>query len=183
MSRPQKQTTRRFPIGLFLLVAFITVPLAEIAVFIQVGGVIGVGWTLGLIVITAMIGAWMLRWQGFMVLRRAQSELRHDRIPVQEVFEGLCLVVAGALLLTPGFITDAVGALLLVPPVRARLYRLVSARIEARILREGVRPGPAAPIRPEDEPVVFDAEFEEVDPKESEREPLPPPRGDWGRRR
>ncbi len=179
MSHPQKQTTRRLPIGLFLLVAFIAMPLAEIAVFIQVGGVIGVGWTLALIVLTALIGAWMLRWQGFMVLRRAQEELRHDRIPVLEVFEGLCLVLAGALLLTPGFITDALGALLLVPPVRAWLYRLVSARIEARVLREG---HPAGPGRP-DQPVVIDAEFEEVDPKESEREPLPPPRGDWGRRR
>lgn len=181
MSPSQKQTTRRYPIGLILLVAFVTVPLAEIAVFIEVGSIIGLGWTLLLIVLTAVAGTWMLRWQGFAVLRRAQDELRQDRVPVREVFEGVCLLVAGLLLLTPGFITDALGGLLLLPPVRAYLYRLVSARIEAHVVRGPGRPYGAA--RPGDrDPPVIDVEFEEVEPDDKDPRSMPPPRGDWGPR-
>lgn len=162
------------PIGLILLVLFITVPLAEIAVFIELGGVIGLGWTLALIVLTAVVGTWMLRWQGFAVLSRAQRELERDRVPVLEVFEGLCLLLAGALLLTPGFITDAVGALLLLPPVRAVLYRELRRRLEHRIVAGARGPGPP----PGDRGEAIDVDFEEVEP-DDEREPMPPPRGRW----
>jgi UPF0716 protein FxsA len=88
---------------------------------------------------------------------------------VAEVFEGLCLLVAGVLLLTPGFLTDAAGALLLVPQVRALLYRQVAGYLEQHVVR--------APGSPRDrEPPILDAEFEEIDPGE-----VPPPRGGWGR--
>lgn len=185
MTRSEKQTARRLPVGAILLVAFIAVPLAEIAVFIELGGLIGLGWTLGLIVLTAVVGTWMLRWQGFTVLARAQRELDQDRVPVLEVFEGLCLLLAGALLLTPGFITDTLGALLLLPPVRAVLYREVRKRVEAHIVaRAAGRGGGPGPGR---RPPTIDADFEEVDP-ESERGPeddgpLPPPRRGWDRDR
>ncbi len=100
------------------LIAFITVPIVEIAVFIQVGEQIGMWSTIGVVILTAIIGTAMLRQQGLSVLFRIQENLQANRIPVQELFDGVCLVIAGALLLTPGFVTDAVGFLLFVPPLR-----------------------------------------------------------------
>ena len=115
-------------------------PLAEIAVLIEVGSWIGVWPTLALIVLSALIGTWMLRRRASACCTRAQRLLEQGAMPVTEVFEGLCLLVAGALLLTPGFITDAGGAVLLLPPVRALLYRRIGHYLE----RQCVRP-PAAP--------------------------------------
>lgn len=184
MSPSEKQTTRRFPIGVILLIAFITVPLAEIAVFIELGGLIGLGWTLALIVLTAIAGTWMLRWQGFAVLSRAQRELDQNRVPVYEVFEGLCLLLAGALLLTPGFLTDTLGALLLLPPIRTLLYRNVRKRIEAHIVARTGAPGDGP--GPGGRPPTIDVDFEEVDPErgpDDDGGSMPPPRGGWTRDR
>jgi UPF0716 protein FxsA len=177
MMLAEKQTTRRAwrpPIALIVLACFILVPLAEIAVLIEVGSWLGLGPTLALIVLTAVAGAWMLRRQGLAVLRRAQQQMQDGAAPVGEVFEGFCLVIAGALLLTPGFLTDAAGALLLLPPVRAWLYRRMRRRIEEQVLRTppGERGQP-----PEERATVIDVEFDEV-PDE-----MPEPRGSWGRRR
>ena len=139
MSRSEKQTARRVPIGPILLVAFIVVPLAEIAVLIQVGGWIGLWPTLALIVLTAVIGTAMLRQQGLSVLLRAQRQLEEGTLPVAEVFEGFCLVIAGALLLTPGFITDAVGFACLTPPLRRGVIRALVRRgvVRAAAARAG----------------------------------------------
>jgi len=170
MRRSERQTASRLRLAPFLLLAFILVPLAEIAVLIKVGGLIGLVPTLALIVLTAIIGTWMLRHQGFSVLARAQRQLEQGVMPVAEVFEGLCLLVAGALLLTPGFLTDAAGALLLVPQLRALLYRQVGHYLERHVVRPPGAPGERAPP-------ILDAEFEEIDPDEA---PPPPPRGGWG---
>lgn len=177
MSLGKKQSLRP-PIALVLLIAFIGVPLLEIAIFIQVGGVIGLGWTLALVVLTAIAGTVLLRQQGFQVLRRAQAQLDAGRAPVAEVFEGVCLLFAGALLLTPGFFTDVVGGLLLLPPVRALLFQQVRGRIEVEIARRGER------ARAAEQGEVIDAEFREVEadgPVEGEpKGTMPPPRGGWG---
>lgn len=103
-------------IPLFLL--FVLIPVVEIAVFIQLGGQIGLWNTIGLIILTAFIGTWMLRAQGMRTLARAQESLSRNVIPTGELFDGICLLIAGVLLLTPGFVTDAVGFLLFVPPFR-----------------------------------------------------------------
>ena len=172
MRRSERQTTSRVPLGAILLVAFIVVPLAEIAVLIQVGGLIGLMPTLALIILTAVIGTIMLRRQGFAVLTRAQRQLEQGILPVAEVFEGLCLLVAGALLLTPGFITDSCGALLLLPPVRAFLYRRFGHYLERHVVRAPeAPPGRPSPGPP---PPVLDGEYQEVDDND-----LPPPRGGW----
>ena len=102
--------------AIVLLAAFILVPLIEIAVFIKVGGWIGLWPTLALIVLTAVLGTWQLRAQGIATLARARSQMERGVMPARELFDGLCLLVAGALLLTPGFVTDAMGGLLFVPP-------------------------------------------------------------------
>jgi UPF0716 protein FxsA len=189
MSPPEKQTARSMPIALLVLIAFITVPLLEIAIFIKVGGVIGLGWTLALIIATAMLGTWMLRRQGFQVLRRAQRQLDQGVAPVAEVVEGVCLLIAGLLLLTPGFFTDALGGLLLLPPVRALIMRELRARVEAHVSSRGGRAPGAAGQRG---PTVIEADYEEVESRDpgADAPPaddppakrMPPPRGGWGPR-
>lgn len=115
-----------------LLAIFIGVPIVEIAVFIKVGGILGLWPTLAIVVMTAIIGTTLLRVQGFSTLQRAQAALARDELPLREVFDGLCLLLAGALLLTPGFVTDGVGILLFIPPVRDAVRRLVSRYILSR---------------------------------------------------
>lgn len=110
--------------GLFILLAFIGMPILEIAVFIDVGERIGLLNTIAIVILTAIAGTALLRWQGLSVLGRAQESLRENRFPMEEVFDGLCLVFAGALLLTPGFVTDGIGFLLFAPPVRQLLKRV-----------------------------------------------------------
>ncbi len=164
------------PVGLLLLVAFITVPLIEVALFIRVGSWIGLWPTLLAIVATALIGSFVIRQQGFDLARRAQGKLAGGGMPVREGFDGLCLVVAGLLMVTPGFFTDAVGACLLVPALRGVLYRRLARRIEVHV---GSGPGQGGGPRPGGDPTVVDADYEVV---EDETQPLPPPRGDWGPR-
>ena len=110
-------------------VLFIAVPILEIYLLIQVGEVIGAGWTILLVVLTAVIGVWLLRIQGLSTLTRAQQRLQENQLPAREILEGMALVVAGALLLTPGFFTDTIGFLLLFPPTRLALVSLVAARM------------------------------------------------------
>jgi len=161
--------------GLILLFLMIVVPIVEIAVFIQVGGWMGLWPTLATVVLTAMAGTALLRQQGFATLMRARDNLAAGRFPVAEVFDGLCLVVAGALLLTPGFVTDAVGLLLFVPGLRAYLRRHLSHYLatsgRVQVFSDGRTPpggpGPQGPgagqgPAPGGGPVI-DGEFEEVD--------------------
>lgn len=103
---------------LFLL--FITIPLIEIYLLIQVGSVIGAPLTIALVVLTAVLGAFLLRFQGLMTLQRVQQALARGELPTVPMLEGAVLLVCGALLLTPGFFTDALGFLGLVPPLRRR---------------------------------------------------------------
>ena len=104
--------------NMVLLLAFIIVPIAEIALLVHVGGLIGAWQTIGLVVLTAVIGTALFRAQGFRVLMRAQDVLAQGGFPAEELFDGICILLAGVLLLTPGFITDALGLGLLVPGLR-----------------------------------------------------------------
>ena len=116
---------------MFPLIAFcfLLVPVVEIYLLIQVGQVIGAGWTIVLVVLTAVIGVWLLRVQGLSTLTRAQRRLQENELPAREILEGMALVVAGAFLLTPGFFTDTIGFLLLFPPTRIWLASLVVTRM------------------------------------------------------
>ncbi|MEA3291895.1 MAG: FxsA family protein [Pseudomonadota bacterium] len=106
-----------------LFLVFLFVPLVEIYFLIQIGSVIGAGWTMFAVVITALLGAALVRAQGFSTLARVQKQLAQGNMPAIEVLEGVFLLVAGALLLTPGFFTDAIGFAFLTPPVRRWLIR------------------------------------------------------------
>ena len=113
--------------GYILLAAFIGIPIAEIAVFIYVGEEIGLWPTLGIVVVTAIAGTGLLRRQGLATLFKVQEEMEAGRVPLREMFDGACLLFAGALLLTPGFITDAMGFLLFLPPVRSMVMAVLAA--------------------------------------------------------
>ncbi len=122
------------PFTLFL-VLFVTIPLVEIYVLVAVGSHLGALATVALVVLTAVTGVALLRLQGLATLDRVQRALARGEIPARPMLEGLLLLVAGALLLTPGFVTDAAGFALLVPRVRRALAR--------RLLDGGwLRPGP-----------------------------------------
>ena len=116
---------------MFPLIAtiFLVVPIIEIYLLIQVGQVIGAGWTVLLVVLTAVIGVWLLRIQGLSTLTRAQQRLQENELPAREMLEGVALVIAGAFLLTPGFATDTLGFLLLFPPTRLWLVSIAASRM------------------------------------------------------
>lgn len=117
---------------LFLLI-FIAVPIIEIAAFIKIGDVIGLWPTIGCIILTAVIGTLVLRQQGLSVLRRAQDSLQNNKVPLDSVIHGAFLLIAGALLLTPGFFTDAVGFILLVPPARSAIAHILWRHLKGRV--------------------------------------------------
>ena len=102
----------------FLFLSFIAVPIIEITVLIQVGQWIGALWTIALVVLTAFIGINMLRVQGLATLNRANWRMQSGQLPAQEMVEGIFLAIGGALLLTPGFITDTFGFMCLLPFTR-----------------------------------------------------------------
>lgn len=161
----------RKPVSLVLFAAFVLVPVVEIALFIQVGGAIGVLWTVLVILLTAAIGATVVRAQGVATLRDLQSRVETGRNPAGPLMHGVLILVAGALLLTPGFFTDTVGFLLLVPPVRAGLVGRFVDQVAARIVT-GAASGGAAHGEFADGDVV-DGDFERVDPDQppSDRAP------------
>lgn len=123
--------------GLYIIAAILLLPLIEIAMFIWVGGLIGVFPTILLTVITALAGTVMLRQQGLSLLMRMQTELDAGRTPGNEVMQGAMIVLASILLLIPGFVTDAIGLLLFIPPVREALARFIIARSNVVIVDGG----------------------------------------------
>jgi UPF0716 protein FxsA len=126
--------------GRILFIAFLLVPLTEIYVLIQVGGLIGALPTVVLVVFTAVLGAVLIRVQGLATVARMRQSMDRGELPALELLEGACLLAAGALLLTPGFVTDTVGFVLLVPGLRRALIVAIAAR--------GVRPRAPPPGGP-----------------------------------
>ena len=104
------------------------VPLVELAVILQVGQLIGAWWTIALLVVDSIIGAWLLKREGARAWRSFRDALAEARFPGDEVTQGALVIVGGTLLLTPGFVTDGVGLLMLLPPTRAILARLIRLR-------------------------------------------------------
>ncbi len=116
-----------FPI---LLLLFICVPIIEIILFIQVGDFLGVWPTVTLVLVTAFVGASLVRSQGIQTLMSVQSRLQQGEMPAQQIVEGVMLAVAGVLLLTPGFMTDALGMLVLLPAPRAKIAQGLMKRVK-----------------------------------------------------
>jgi UPF0716 protein FxsA len=125
---------------LLLVLIFIVVPIAELAVLIQVGQAIGVGWTLVLLVADAVLGSMLARSQGRATWRRFNAALQAGRPPAREVLDGALVIVGGALLLTPGFISDILGLALLLPPTRALFRAILVRRFMDRMIASMSRP-------------------------------------------
>lgn len=119
---------------LFLL--FTLIPLLELMILIDLGRNIGLGPTLGIVVLTGVAGAWAARMQGFAVLRRIQAEMAEGRLPAVGLVDGALVLVGGVLLLTPGLLTDVAGLALMIPPVRAFIHKKLMHKLE-RMVREG----------------------------------------------
>ena len=118
---------------LFLVALFIVIPLVEIAVIIQVGDWLGIVNTIGLLILVSVAGAWLVKRQGLGVLRRIGEQRQAGQVPAAAVFDGALILVAGALLLFPGFVTDVFGLLLLLPPVRAGVRAFLRRRYTRRV--------------------------------------------------
>jgi UPF0716 protein FxsA len=112
-----------------LVVLFVVVPLIELVVIIQVGQVVGTGWTVALLVADSLLGAWLLKREGRRAWIAFRDALEHARWPGDEVAQGALVIVGGTLLLTPGFVTDVVGFLLLLRPTRTVVARILRARL------------------------------------------------------
>jgi UPF0716 protein FxsA len=129
---------------LLLVALFIAVPIAELAVIIQVGQAIGVWWTILILVADSILGSVLMRSQGRAAWRRFNAALQAGRVPAREVADGVLIIFGGALLLTPGFITDVFGLLFLLPPTRALIRRLFLRQAMRRITVT-MAAGPAMP--------------------------------------
>ncbi|MFH2010895.1 MAG: FxsA family protein [bacterium] len=126
------------------LLLFIVVPAVELYLLIVIGARMGVLATIGLIIITGMIGWTLVRSQGISTLRRIQAETAEGRLPAEELVAGLCLLGAGFLLITPGFLTDTVGFLMLIPPLRRGVARRLLKRFRWKVMGDGGIPDAGA---------------------------------------
>lgn len=138
---------------MLLLALFIAVPLIEIALFIQIGSVVDLGWILLVVVATAVLGTWLVRRQGRDALRQLMQAVDDLRDPTEPLAHGAMILFSGALLLTPGFFTDTIGFLLLVPAIRRWAFGMVRQRV-------------AAATRAARDPNVIDGMAEDVTPPE-----------------
>lgn len=155
---------------MYLFLAFLMVPIIEIALFIQVGGLIGLWPTLAIVVLTAVLGTWLVRTQGMMALGQLRSSFERLQDPAEPLAHGAMILFAGALLLTPGFFTDAFGFALLMPPVRMAVYRFLRSKVTVASFQMG--PGamhgrhyPGGHPRAGEEGDIIDGDFEEVQPR------------------
>jgi UPF0716 protein FxsA len=138
---------------------FVVVPVLELFLLIRVGMWIGAGWTVLLVLTTALVGVTLLRWQGIATLARGVERLQQGQVPAGEMVEGMLLAVAGGMLLTPGFITDAAGFLLMLRPARQRISQFLLSRL--RIYAVGPPGGTPPPAGGRGR--IIDGDFERRD--------------------
>jgi UPF0716 protein FxsA len=148
---------------------FVIIPLMELFVFAAVGEQIGLFTTLLLALLTAIIGGAVVKHQGFQTILAMRNSMDRGQMPLNEIFDGFCLVAAGALLITPGFITDTIGFSLLIPPVRAALRHFIKNHTQWAVTgSQGRYSGPY-----DADPTIIEGEYERVDEDE--------PQGDRGK--
>ncbi len=165
--------------GLVILLLVLGLPIAEIAAFVVIGGEIGVLATLAWVFLAALAGMVVIRLQGVATALQLQAALSRDELPARALFDGACVTVAGMLMLFPGFVSDAVAILLLLPPLRALAFQLIARRIAAHVsvTRAGAPRGRRG--------VVIEGEYSAVEPDGDDddddtpgRPRLPPAEGD-----
>ncbi|WP_425044901.1 FxsA family protein [Primorskyibacter sp. S87] len=160
---------------MYLFLAFLLVPIIEIALFIQVGGLIGLWPTLGVVVLTAVLGTTLMRTQGRMAMGQVQNAFNRLDDPTEPLAHGAMILVAGVLLLTPGFFTDAVGFALLMPPIRIGVFKYLRSKVTITQFQMGGQAG-FHDFRQGDSQLgdIIDGEATEVHPN---REPTTGPSG------
>lgn len=149
---------------MWLLLAFVAVPLIEIALFINVGGAIGLWPTLAIVVITAFLGTWLVRTQGALAIGNLQRSFSQLDDPTEPLAHGAMILISGALLLTPGFFTDAIGFSLLVPAIRSAVFHYMRKRVRVQSFSMGGTAQSAYNPRSRPADDVIDGDFQEVDP-------------------
>jgi UPF0716 protein FxsA len=149
--------------SLLLVLVFIVVPIAELFLIIQVGELIGVWWTIALLIADSILGSLLMRSQGRAAWRRFNVALQAGRPPAREVLDGVLVIFGGALLLTPGFVTDIFGLSFLLPPTRAVIRRVLVRRFAGRLIV--AVPGSAGGRPPRRESADVDSTATEVDPR------------------
>jgi UPF0716 protein FxsA len=148
---------------MWLFVAFLLVPLIEIGLFIQIGGWIGLWPTLGIVILTAILGTYLVRSQGLMAIDNLRGSFSRLEDPSEPLAHGAMILLAGALLLTPGFFTDAVGFALLAPPIRSALIGYMRKHIKVQRFEMGPHPDPyARDTRHKPNDTVIDGDYHEV---------------------
>lgn len=141
---------RRPLVSLALFTIFIVLPIVEIYVIVQVGQVIGAPWTILLLIADSAVGAWLVRREGSRAWRALREALDAGRMPGRELADGALILIGGTLMLTPGFVTDALGILLILPPSRPLFRGLLTALVARRVTLDVTNPGPG----PSSGPVV-----------------------------
>lgn len=154
-----------------LVVIFIVVPLIELWLLIQVGQVIGAAWTIVALLAVSVAGAWLLRREGTRAWSRFRTALASGRVPTDEVVEGALVLLGGALLLTPGFASDAVGLLLMIPPVRALVASTARRRLAARLMVTTIGGGRPPRRRTRRSDDVVDVEVVNIERSPGDRAP------------
>jgi len=133
---------------MWLFLLFVVLPAVELYLLVVLGKHMGVLATVGLILVTGMLGSMLVRAQGMVTLRRIRAEIAQGRLPAEEMVAGLCLLGSGLLLVTPGVLTDAVGFLVLIPPLRRALARQLMSRFKLKIMPNGPFSGTGDPGDP-----------------------------------
>jgi UPF0716 protein FxsA len=144
---------------MWFFLVLVGVPIIEIGLFIQLGGFLGLWPTLGIVVLTALLGTLLLRTQGLSTLEKLKRTAETGQSPAGPMANGALILVAGLLLLTPGFFTDSFGFLLMIPPVRALLIKWIATRAQMKIY--------ASAANSQHAPDIIDGEFEIVDDDEA----------------
>lgn len=124
-----------------LFFLFALIPVIELAILIKVGSFIGIGYTILLVIGTALVGAYLVRLEGFNIMTRFQRNMSEGRFPAEEIFDGAMVLVSGALLLTPGLVTDLFGFLLVFPPSRGVIKGYLKKYVRARTNTITIEPG------------------------------------------
>ena len=146
---------------------FIGIPLIEVMLFITIGKHIGLLNTISLIIITGIIGAILVKKQGITILNKALEEIKSNKIPIFSIFEGIAILIAGAFLLTPGFLTDTLGCVLLIPKTRNIIIKYITSYLEKRAVYK--KSSTYDKNEEDEENKIFEGDFEEIDDNEKKK--------------
>ena len=140
---------------------FIVIPLIEVMLFITIGKYIGLWNTIIIIIITGIIGAILVKSQGITILNKALEEIKSNKIPILSIFEGIAILIAGAFLLTPGFLTDTLGCILLIPKTRNLIISYITTHLKKRTVYK--EKSTYYPDEEDKKNKIFEGDYEEID--------------------